>query len=249
MKLDNIIAKRDDKIVYRDGDKKIKVYNENFSKVNVLVSALNQAKIEQTGLNVPKLQAVTTLDGKWVVITDYIEGTPLDVLMREHPEREDEYLKMFIDLQNSVHEKRAPGLMKIKEKMSAKIDQTDFDDATKFELHARLYGMPDHVKLCHGDFNPSNIIVKDNGELCIIDWSHATQGNASADVARTYLLFMLEGKSELADKYLDMFSAKTGVSRSYYLRWVPIVAASQTVKRNEAEKELLCKWVNVVDFE
>lgn len=249
MKLENIIQERKDKTVYRDGDLKIKVYGEGYSKVNVLVSALNQAKIEETGLNVPKLHSVTTIDGKWVVITDYIEGTPLDVLMRENPDKEDEYLQMFVDLQHTVHTKRSSGLLKIKEKMNAKIAMTDFDDATKFELQARLAGMPNHDKLCHGDFNPSNIIVTDKGEMYIIDWSHATQGNASADVARTYLLFNLDGKKELAEKYLSMFMQKTGISRSYYLRWIPIVAASQTVKNNEEEKELLSSWVNVVDFE
>ncbi len=249
MKLENVILERDDKQVYRDGDLKIKVYGENFSKVNVLVSALNQAKIEEIGLNVPKLHAVTTIDGKWIVVTDYIEGTPLDVLMSKYPEKEDEYLQKFVDLQNLVHTKKSSGLLKIKEKMNAKIEQTDFDDATKFELQARLAGMPNHDKLCHGDFNPSNIIVTESGEMYIIDWSHATQGNASADVARTYLLFNLEGKRELAEKYLNLFMKKTGISRSYYMRWIPIVAASQTVKKNEEEKELLSRWVNVVDFE
>ncbi|MBE6674902.1 MAG: DUF1679 domain-containing protein [Ruminococcaceae bacterium] len=249
MKLENVILEREDKQVYRDGNLKIKVYGEEFSKVNVLVSALNQAKIEETGLNVPKLHSVTTIDGKWVVVTDYIEGTPLDVLMSEHPEKEDEYLQKFVDLQNLVHTKKSSGLLKIKEKMNAKIEQTDFDDATKFELQARLAGMPNHDKLCHGDFNPSNIIVTDNGEMYIIDWSHATQGNASADVARTYLLFNLDGKRELAEKYLSLFMKKTGISRSYYMRWIPIVAASQTVKEKEKEKELLSSWVNVVDFE
>ena len=249
MKLDNVILKRKDKVVYRDGNLKIKVYNENFSKVNVLVSALNQAKIEETGLNVPKLHSVTTIDNKWVVVTDYIEGTPLDVLMERNPEKIDEYLQKFVDLQHLVHTKKSTGLLKIKEKMHAKIAQTDFDDATKYELQARLAGMPNHDKLCHGDFNPSNIIVTDDGEMYIIDWSHATQGNASADVARTYLLFNLEGKREIAEKYLNMFMNKTGISRSYYLRWVPIVAASQTVKKNAEEKEMLSSWVNVVDFE
>ena len=249
MKYENIIAKRNDKMVYRDGNLKIKVYGKDTSKVNVLVSALNQAKIEETGLNVPKLHEVTTYEGKWVVVTDYIEGTPLDVLMQNNPEKLDEYLKVFVDLQATVHTKRAPGLLKIKEKMSMKISQTNFDDALKYELHARLEGMPNHVKLCHGDFNPSNVIVKDDGELYIIDWSHATQGNASADVARTYLLFMLAGQNDIAEKYLTLFCQKTGISRSYYLRWLPIVAASQTVKNNEEEKEILNKWVNVVDFE
>lgn len=249
MKLENVIVEKNDKVVYRDGDLKIKVYGEGYSKVNVLVSALNQAKIEQTGLNVPRLHSVTTENGKWAVVTDYIEGTPLDVLMRENPEKEDEYLQKFVDLQALVHTKRSHGLLKIKEKMNAKIALTSFDDATKFELAARLAGMPNHDKLCHGDFNPSNIIVKDNGEMFIIDWSHATQGNASADVARTYLLFCLDGKRDLAEKYLGLFMKKTGISRSYYMRWIPIVAASQTVKGNEHEKELLNSWVNVVDFE
>lgn len=249
MNFDNVIVERSDKSVYRDGDLKIKVYNKETSKVNVLVSALNQAKIEETGLNVPKLHAVTTHDGKWVVVTDYIEGTPLDVLMKNNPDKEDEYLKMFIDLQALVHTKRAPGLLKIKEKMSNKISQTDFDDALKYELHARLEGMPNHIKLCHGDFNPSNVIVQEDGKMYIIDWSHATQGNASADVARTYLIFKLEGNDKLAEKYLNMFCQKTGISRSYYLRWLPIVAASQTVKKIESERETLLRWVNVVDFE
>ena len=249
MKFDNIIANRADKIVYRDENLKIKVYDETISKVDVLNSALNQAKIEETGLSVPKLHAVTTHEGKWVVIMDYIQGIPLDVLMRENPDKEDEYLQKFIDLQALVHTKRAPGLLKIKEKMASKISQTEFDDALKYELHARLEGMPNHNKLCHGDFNPSNVIVQENGDMCIIDWSHATQGNASADVARTYLIFKLEGKFELAEKYLSMFCSKTGIPRSYYLRWLPIVAASQTVKKIPSERENLVKWVNVVDFE
>lgn len=250
MKLENIIVEENDKVVYRDGNLKVKVYGKSYSKVNVLVSALNQAKIEETGLNVPKLRSVSTIeDGRWVVVTDYIEGTPLDVLMKEHPEMEDEYLQKFVDLQALVHTKRSQGLLKIKEKMNAKIAQTDFDDAIKFELASRLAGMPNHEKLCHGDFNPSNIIVTDSGEMYIIDWSHATQGNSSADIARTYLLFCLDNRKDLAEKYLNMFMKKTGISRSYYMRWIPIVAASQTVKNNAHEKELLSSWINVVDFE
>ena len=32
------------------------------------------------------------------------------------------------------------------------------------------------MKVCHGDYNPSNIIMSENGPY-ILDWSHATQGN------------------------------------------------------------------------
>ena len=109
--------------------------------------------------------------------------------------------------------------------------------------------MPKHTKLCHGDFNPSNVIIAKNGEAYIIDWAHATQGNASADVARTYLLFCLAGKTEVAEKYLKLFCEKSDTAKQYVLKWLPIVAASQSVKGKPEEKEFLSKWVDVVEYE
>lgn len=109
--------------------------------------------------------------------------------------------------------------------------------------------MPKHNKVCHGDFNPSNIIVKDDGTAYIIDWSHVTQGNASADVARTYLLFHLSGDKEMADKYLDLFSKKSDTAKQYIQKWLPIVAASQIVKGKKEERDFLLSWVNVVEYE
>lgn len=66
------------------------------------------------------------------------------------------------------------------------------DATTRYELLARLEGMPKHKKLCHGDYNPSNVLVTEDGSFKVIDWAHATQGNASADAAMTYLLFALK---------------------------------------------------------
>ena len=133
--------------------------------------------------------------------------------------------------------------------MNRKISATDLDATTRYELHTRLEGMPKHDKVCHGDFNPSNIIVNEKGIPYIIDWSHATQGNASADVARTYLLFNLKGEKENADKYLDLFCEKSDTAKQYIQKWLPIVAASQSVKGNAEERDFLLSWVNVVDYE
>ena len=84
--------------------------------------------------------------------------------------------------------------------MKRKISETDLDATTRYELETRLNGMPNHTKVCHGDFNPSNIIIDESGTPYVIDWSHATQGNGSADAARTYLLFRLNHQEELAEK-------------------------------------------------
>lgn len=249
MNLDRIIAVRNNKTVYRDGDLCMKVFDASYSKADVLSEALNQARVEETGLNIPKVHEVTLMDGKWTIVTDYIKGKTLSQLMLENPEKKDEYLEFFVNLQIEVQSKRCPLLTKLRDKMSRKISQTDFDATTRYELYTRLDDMPKHSKLCHGDFNPSNIIISDGGAPYILDWSHATQGNGSADAARTYLLFWLSGDINGAEKYLDLFCSKSNTEKKYVQKWMPIVAASQTVKGNEKEREFLHSRVNVVDYE
>ncbi len=249
MKLDNIIATRKDKTIYRDSDRCIKVFDENYSKADILNEALNQARIEETGLNIAKIQEVTMIDGKWAIVTDYIEGKTLADLMEENPDKMDEYLELLVDLQLSVHAKTCPMLNKLKDKMNRKISESTLDATTRYELHTRLEGMPKHKKVCHGDFNPSNIIITNDGTPYILDWAHATQGNASADVARTYLLFCLADKEEIGKKYLNLFCKKSNTAKQYVQKWMPIVAASQSVKGNEKEREFLLSWCDVVDYE
>lgn len=249
MKLDRIIAVRNNKTIYRDGDLCMKVFNEHFSKADILNEALNQARVEETGLNIPKIREVTMIDGKWAIVSDYIKGKTLRQLMDENPDKKDQYLNDFVDLQIEMHKKTCPKLYKLKDKMSDKISQTDLSATVRYDLHTRLSGMPKHNKLCHGDFNPSNIIITDDGTPYILDWSHATQGNASADAARTYLLFWLSGDITGAKKYLDLFCEKSDTAMQYVQKWMPIVAASQTVKGNDKEREFLNSWINVVDYE
>ena len=249
MNLDRVIAVRNNKTIYRDGDRCIKVFNEEYSKADVLNEALNQARIEETGLNIPKVLEVTMIDGKWAIVSEYIKGKTLAQLMAEDEDRKNEYIELLVDIQMSVHAKTCALLNKLKDKMSRKIAQTELDATTRYDLHTRLEGMPKHNKVCHGDFNPSNIIIAEDGAPYILDWSHATQGNASADVARTYLLFWLSGDVESAELYLDTFCKKSNTAKQYVQKWMPIVAASQSVKGNPEERDFLYGWIDVVDFE
>ena len=249
MNLDRVIAVRNKKTIYRDGDRCIKVFSEDYSKADVLNEALNQARIEETGLNIPAVLEVTMVDGKWAIVSEYIKGKTLAQMMQEEPAKKDEYLEMLVDIQLQVQSKTCPMLGKLKDKMNRKISMSELDATTRYELHTRLEGMPKHKKVCHGDFNPSNIIITEEGTAYILDWSHATQGNASADVARTYLLFCLSGDMGAAETYLNCFCAKSKTARLYVQKWMPVVAASQSVKGNEREREFLLSWANVVDYE
>lgn len=250
MTYDKILAERKGKVIYKVGDTVVKLFDADaHPKSDVLNEALNQARVEETGLNIPELKAVSIIDGKWAITIDYVEGKTLQELMDENPDKVDEYLDLFVDLQLEVQSKKAPLLNKLKDKMNRKISSLkDIDATTRYELHTRLESMPKHTKVCHGDFNPSNIIIDGEGKAHILDWSHATQGNASADAARTYLLFSLK-HPELADKYLKLFCTKSNTAKQYVQHWLPIVAASQMVKGVAEEKEFLMKWVDVVEYE
>ena len=129
------------------------------------------------------------------------------------------------------------------------IRETQLDATTRYELHTRLAAMPVHRKVCHGDFRPSNIIITPEDEAYVIDWAHVTQGNASADAARTYLLFYLYGEEKSAEQYLNLFCKKSDTARQYVQKWIPIVAASQSGKGKPEEKEFLLRWANVVEYE
>ncbi|MCR5829990.1 MAG: phosphotransferase [Lachnospiraceae bacterium] len=249
MKLQDVIATRSNKTIYRDGDKCIKVFNEGYNKADILNEALNQARVEETGLLIPKVLEVTMIENKWAIVSEFIEGRTLQSMMDENPSKMDEYIDRFVSIQLDMHSRTCKKLSLLKDKMQLKISASQLDATTRYELHTRLEGMHAHMKLCHGDFNPSNIIITKKDEAYIIDWAHATQGNASADAARSYLLFCLANKEDIAMKYLDTFCKKSDTARQYVQKWMPIVAASQSVKGNEKEKEFLLRWANVVDYE
>lgn len=248
MSFEQVVANRKGKIIYREGNNLIKLFDETYSVANVLNEALNQARIEETELNIPKLQEVTKIDGKWAISMDFIEGKTLEQLIAENPQKLDEYMNLFVDTQIDMHSKRSTLLRKLHDKMVDKIDETELEESVKYDLKTRLAGFEKHNKVLHGDFQLSNVIVDNAGKVFIVDWSHATQGNASADVAMSYLLMKMDKKDELAEKYLELFCAKTNTDKHYVQTWVPIVAGSHLKKCKPENKAMLEGFINVVQY-
>lgn len=234
-----IIAKRPDTTVYLEDGKCYKVFDSGTSKSTILSEALNQGLVEETGLNIPGLLGITMVDGCWAIVSQYIEGRTIADLFEDYPEREDELLERFVAIQVDMQNKRCPLLTKHRDKMNRKISETDLSATLRYDLHNRIEATPRHNYLCHGDYDPSNVIINSNDEAYIIDWSHATQGNREADAARTFLLFLLNGKRLRARKYLRMFCEATGCTREDVLNWLPILAASQSVKGIRNQKDFL----------
>ena len=251
MKLEekNIIVRRPYKTVYRCDDSIVKVFEKTHPKSDVFNEALITARIEETGLDIPKVKEVVQIDGKWAISIEYKEGKTLEELMNSDPENLAGYMEKFVDLQLEINRQTSPLLKGMKDKMSRQINGLkELDATTRYELLTRLESMPKHYKVCHGDFNPSNVIVGTDGKMTVVDWAHATQGNAGADAAMTYLLFALKDQST-ADLYMNLFCKKSDTSKQYVQQWLPLVAAAQLSKNNELHKEFLMRWIDVIDYQ
>ena len=247
--LNNPIVKRATKVVYKDNGNIIKLFNDGYSKADIFNEALNQARIEEgTDLNISKIKEVTVIENKLGIVSEYVEGVTLEELMKKNPEKMDEYLNLFVDIQMEILSKRVPLINRMKEKYKSRIESSNlFEDNVKYDLLQRLEGMKKHYKLCHGDFVPSNIIIAENGDKYIIDWAHVTQGNASGDVASTYLQFCMRDCTDIAEKYLDLYSKKSNTDKNYIKQWIPIVAAIRYIKQKPEEIEILKKWFDVIE--
>ena len=252
IKLKNLIAESEIYNTYESDGLSVRAYNKPEFKEKCLYAALAHARVEtaltESSIKMPVLREVSVVDGKWAIAMDFVKGKTLAQLMEENPDKKDAYLNKFVEIQCEIHSQVMPLLSKLKDKTARQIKSLDeLDEIKKYELLTRLDSMPKHIKLCHGNFEPKNVIINDEGTY-VINWGSARQGNASADVARTYLLLCLD-YPELADSYLDKWCKKTGTSKQYVQEWLPIVAAAQLTKANDKDKPLLMKWLDVVQYE
>lgn len=234
-----IIKERKNKVIYIEDDKCYKVFEEGYNVGHILNEALNQARVQDTDLNLPHLLGVNSFDNKWAIVMEKVDGKTIEELIEENPDKEDYYLNRFVDIQIDMHSKHCPLLMKMKDKANTKISRTSLPSTLRYDLHNRIVSMPNDIYLCHGDYVLSNVLIDNNDKAYIIDWSHATQGNREADVAKSYLLFLIEEKKELAKKYVDLYCAKTGCKIIDVLAWLPMLIASLSVHIKEDKNDLI----------
>ena len=102
MNLDRIIAVRNDKTVYHDGDRCVKMFNDNYAKHDIINEARNMTLLEETGLKVPAFISVERINGKWSIVSEFVSGKTLTQLMEEELDKREEYMSLFVDLQLSV---------------------------------------------------------------------------------------------------------------------------------------------------
>lgn len=251
MELKNLISDGEKVQVYKTDGKCIKVFKDaNEPKSVVMYEALAHARVEETGFaRIPQLLGTEPINGKWSIIYEYIEGRTLKELIAENPSMKLDFLERMADVHLELNSLSCVKMSSQQDYFLRSIKSLDMiDDVKKHELLELLKKLPTQKKLCHGDFIPENIIVGENGSMYIVDWLRAKQGTPAADVARTYLDFCMQHRTESAEQYLKIYCKKAGIETTAVYDWLPIVAASQLKFRQPKERELLLTWIDVVDF-
>lgn len=241
MQLDKIIAVRNNKTVFSNEGLCYKVFGASFSKSDVFGEALNQIRAEEAGLFVPKVLEVTDVDGRWAIVSEYIEEKPLSFLMKENPKKRAEYLELFVDAQLEIQKKSCPFLPTLEERLKSELCPEKFSKEVFQKLSSSLERLSKSKSLCHGDYDPSNVIVRDGAATFVIDWAHAFSGDALFDAAKTYLRFLSDGERKTAEEYLELFCEKSETPKREVEKRLLIAAASRFVEGNAEERDFLAR--------
>lgn len=228
MKLGTPVTKGNTAQIYHYDNKIIKVFNDNLPKTESHYEATIQKYAHSCGLSVPEVIDVTEIDGKQAIIMEFIKGRTVgDILLSESPDQAEYYMNISIDIQQEIHSIVTDSLVPMSEKLSRQINAAQQLDARqKSVLQKKLDVMTYEKRLCHGDFHFFNLIISDNEKVTIIDWVDASAGDPRADVYRTYLLYS-QFSTEIADMYLRLYCAKSGISMEDVFQWAPIIAGAR----------------------
>lgn len=259
----NELARRLNKVVYQDGNRVVKVFNDQKPASDVFNEALNTARIMGTDIKVSEVLEVSRIEGgewngSWAIANSYIPGRTLREIANEvsYPDKSNpdldklqEFTETMVDLQIAVQNVKAPLLNRQKDKLARMVNSVKaIDPSTRYDLELRVDSLHNIGAVCHGDFVPSNIIVADDGELYICDWAHVTAGDPVVDAAQTYLLLKLRHPI-WAESYLELYTRKADVAKQKIHYWVPVVAAAELARGRKRDEEFLMAQVNAGDFQ
>lgn len=226
---EKIITKRENKIIYQVDDKIIKSYCEPYDVTQVLNEALNQSKISNSGILVPKVYEVKEYNGSLGIVMEYIKGETLSHLIKNDKANVDRYLDIFTETQHKIFSSKSEFLNNFYGRMKKKIFASELPMNIKYGLFYKLREMKFTRDVIHGDYILQNVIISETGIPYILDWGHVAFGNKILDIAISYILFKIEDENELAEKYLDL------------------ICKSEEVEKEQVLKALILAYVYIVD--
>jgi aminoglycoside phosphotransferase (APT) family kinase protein len=156
---------------------------------------------------------------------------------------------------NSV---RAPAsLPELRKELKRRIDgEVSIPSDLRTAALDELDRLPDGEFLCHGDFQPDNVLLCASGPV-VIDWPNATRGDPCADFARTLLMMRLgalppgtpplirslqwAGRGLLLRAYVAGYDTTRSYEAEFVRRWQFVRAVDRLADRIDEETTLLLR--------
>lgn len=245
------------------------------AKANTSMDALrkeyaNHRIAWECGLPVPQPFDLTEISGRPGIVLERVAGkTMMDrffdrVVVGENNEIEHDDIRLTARLLTRVHQASIENKELPSQKVEIKSNIRSVHYLSKSEQE-RVIALLDSLEtkqcLCHGDPNPGNIIVKEDGEAVIIDWMNATIGNPEADLAEYIVMIryavlpsyfpkktriMFDSiREDLIDLFMNEYFRHTGISYDDVEPWItPILARKLSADAvSEVEKRKLVEAI------
>lgn len=218
----------------------------------------------ENSISSPKVFEMINVDDRIGVIYEKIQGITFLKVLLKNIFKFKSNAKKLAQYHYNIHKKdcTSNSIINVKDKLKSDIKSvSELSNQEKDTLFTYLDSLPNGNKLCHFDFHPDNVIIRD-GNPVVIDWMTACIGDSAADVARTSLLLQygqVKSESRIIKKMIMTFQNK--LYRYYiqeYLRlsnitihdvnkWtVPVMAARLREWIPKEEKSILLQ--NVKQF-
>lgn len=226
----------------------MRVFSNKLSKSQMFHNLYIYSQLEEAGLNIPKIKKVFPVDDeRWGILEDNIKGKTLLYEMNDSTEEYDEYLDTLIDLQTSVYEIIVRDILPHKKMLESHISSlTLIGEKKRGELLKTLSELPEGDKTIHGNFGPEYVITDTADTLYMTHWSSVAAGSIAADAAICYLNLSCIS-TEVAEKYIKLYSDKTGVDTDEIRSWIPVMAASKLSVGTASvlQKTFICAWLDI----
>ncbi|MDP5274244.1 phosphotransferase [Chengkuizengella axinellae] len=149
-----------------------------------------------------------------------------------------------------------------KESIKYSIHSTDYLTLKeKEDVISILDSLPSKKLLCHGDPNPGNILIRNDGKSIMIDWMNASIGNPEADLAEYIIMiryailppdlpkqvldYFDSIRETMIQTFMEEYTGLTGITYDEVVPWITPMAARKLSADaiSEDEKQLLIQEI------
>ncbi|AZS15105.1 phosphotransferase [Paenibacillus lutimineralis] len=255
---------------WEDSSKIIKIAKENTDYKAMAREYNNNLLAWENGLSVARPYELTEYDGRTGIVFERIYGQTImerflrRAIIKNIPaaDIDEEDIRTTAALLYQIHNSNIEVPSSQMGNMEYSIRVADYlSIAEKEEIISTLRNLPKKQLPCHGDPNPNNILVKEDGNAVFIDWMSASMGNPEADLAE-YIIIMRYAvlpsqypqvivqlfdsiRETIINIFMDEYNKLSGITYDEVAPWIiPVAARKLSVDGiGEEEKKLLVQEI------